>query len=316
MWKCSICETYNKNDASEECECCGHKRNESKQSDNKQRVNETEQYKTTQTINPTRTTGTTGTTGRTRIKKRTILGIVSVVVPVLIVILLSSIHIWRPATCTKPETCAVCGKVRAPATGHKWLCATCTEPQKCLLCGATSHSALGHKWISATCTEPERCRVCGATGNPALGHRWKEATYEEPMTCTRCGQQTGQVKGYVGAIWGSWSEEISIRNHWTYAYELTQAVENCFRMTLEVTVTEYSGYPFGSWYLYARDLNGKWSHIGEFKIEKDTVYETQKISFYFDPAVSFDALTVIPRSDNQYSISYTTIYYDAQRYVD
>jgi hypothetical protein len=175
-----------------------------------------------------------------------------------------------------------------------------------------------HKWTPATCTEPQICSVCGVKGNSTLGHNWSEATYETPKTCTRCGQQVGQVKGYVGDIWGTWSENnIYIRgNQWTHAYELSASIDNCFRISLVMTVTDYSGYPFGSWYLYARDLNGKWSHIGEFNIEKETIYETHRYNFELESPVTFDALTVVQRGSNQYSIGYTINFTDVQQYVD
>ena len=225
------------------------------------------------------------------VKRRPVLLIIASIMAV-VAICFFTIHKWTPATCTEPERCSICGKVRSPATGHRW--------------------------TTATCTEPQICSVCGVKGNAALGHIWTEATYETPKTCTRCGQQVGQVKGYVGDIWGTWSEaNIYIRgNQWTHAYELSASIDNCFRISLVMTVTDYSGYPFGSWYLYARDLNGKWSHIGEFNIEKETIYETHRYDFDLESPVTFDALTVVQRGSNQYSIGYTINFTDVQQYVD
>lgn len=79
---------------------------------------------------------------------------------------------------------------------HKWLAATCTKPETCEICGAVRGEALGHKWKEATCTEPETCTVCKITRRTALGHSWgdwkvkkkhtvKEGGLEE-RTCSRC----------------------------------------------------------------------------------------------------------------------------------
>jgi len=53
-------------------------------------------------------------------------------------------HQWQPATCTKPETCQVCGNTRGEAKGHSWKEATCTEPKTCTVCKVTEGSPLGH----------------------------------------------------------------------------------------------------------------------------------------------------------------------------
>ena len=105
-------------------------------------------------------------------------------------------HKWLAATCTKPETCEICGAVRGEALGHKWKEATCTEPKTCTVCKVTEGEALGHKWKEVTCTEPETCTVCKITRGTALGHSWgdwkvtKKPTVEEggleERTCSRC----------------------------------------------------------------------------------------------------------------------------------
>ena len=236
----------------------------------------------------------------------------------LLVIGFFTIHIWKPATCTEPEKCVFCGKVRAPALGHVWVPATCTEPETCSVCGAVGAAALGHKYQPATCTEPEICSVCGATGAAALGHDWQEATYDAPKTCSRCGASEGRPLGYVGTLSGQWGNTpVTLRDGSRgYAYELDSAAKNCIRLTLGMVVTDYSGHPFGVWYLYARDLNGYWSHIGEFTIPRDlTKGNMMEFTFTFDPAASFDALSIVGRDMNDYNIDYRLAFYDAQMYV-
>ena len=149
-----------------------------------------------------------------------LIGAVSLVLLLLIGFL--TIHTWKPASCTEPETCSICGKTRGDALGHDWIAATCLEPETCSRCGATRGEAhghdwaptsctqpatcricgttegspLGHDWADATCTEPKTCRVCGTTEGSALGHRWKDATCTEPKTCSVCGATEGSALGH------------------------------------------------------------------------------------------------------------------------
>lgn len=113
-------------------------------------------------------------------------------------------HQWQPASCTKPETCQICGNTRGEAKGHSWKEATCTEPKTCTVCKVTEGSPLGHKWKEATCTEPETCTVCKAERGTPLGHSWgewklvkkpttKEGGLEERI-CSRCqGKETREI---------------------------------------------------------------------------------------------------------------------------
>lgn len=140
MWICGFCETENP-DVVSTCVCCGHEKMVAKPTDNTTKHDSNKEN-----------------SGDTPTRKRSFLVIIAAVVGI-IVLCYFTIHNWKPAACTDPETCTICGKVRAPA--------------------------LGHKWSNATCTEPQRCSVCGAIGNAALGHNWIDATYDQPKTCRR-----------------------------------------------------------------------------------------------------------------------------------
>ncbi len=174
-----------------------------------------------------------------------------------------------------------------------------------------------HQWSSATCTEPQKCKTCGEIGSPALGHDWIAATYSKPATCTRCGATSGSPKGYIGALNGKWADDKTyIVSTWSYPLVLNKPVEDCFKLTMKMTITKYSGAPAGNWYLYGRDLNGKWTKIGDFTITKDQLKDTSiVVPFTFDPSVSFDQLTVLRKGTNGYTISYYLEFYDAQQYV-
>lgn len=199
-----------------------------------------------------------------------------------------TIHIWAPAACASPQTCVICGKTRGLAPGHVWR--------------------------EASCTETQICTVCGETGQAALGHDWLEATYDSPEICSRCGLRSGNVKGYVGAISGEWNDEKLYlgENQATHAFELTAPLENCFRLTMELTLTSYRGDPFGKWCLFARTPDGKWFLAAEFELKEDMVDQEQAFSFEFDPAVSLDALSIVMKGNGSYSLSYQLSFSEAQ----
>ena len=95
-------------------------------------------------------------------------------------------------------------------------------------------------------------------------------------------------------------------------YDLYLPVRNCKEMTLSVSFDEWSGYPFDEWYLYVRDLDGNWSHVAMFNME-DTLQpgEAKNFTFSFDPAISFDALSIAHVADGyQFNVSYSIGFFD------
>ena len=54
--------------------------------------------------------------------KKTPRGLIGGIAALLALLLIAffTIHSWKPATCTEPETCRICGKTRGEALGHDW----------------------------------------------------------------------------------------------------------------------------------------------------------------------------------------------------
>ena len=254
-----------------------------------------------------------------------------------------TVHIWTPATCTEAQVCKICGKHQGIPLGHSFSEATCTEPATCTRCGLRSGEALGHDWHAATCTEPATCSRCGATqGEPlghnanaasctepsyctrcgekvsdALGHDWQPATYDAPETCARCGETRGDVKGYIGNLSGSMSSETYVLygNNESHAYVLNTPVHSGLYMCLGIEVTSYSGSPWGTWGVYGRDTNGNWQLLTTFYVSKSVYNNWTEYDLYLDGKTTFDALTIVPQVDADYSISFSFAYLDVQEYI-
>ncbi|MBE6642007.1 MAG: hypothetical protein E7619_10540 [Ruminococcaceae bacterium] len=92
-------------------------------------------------------------------------------------------HQWKPATCTEPQICSLCGLANGEPLAHRYDDATCTKPQTCYLCGHTNGQPAAHDYADATCTEPKTCERCGTKMGMALEH-----TYERTV-CVRCGNK-------------------------------------------------------------------------------------------------------------------------------
>lgn len=235
------------------------------------------------------------------------------IIGVLIVIGLAvfgyfNIHSWKPATCTDPETCSICGKTRGEALGHTWMNATCTEPKTCTVCGETEGEANGHRWIDATCTSSKYCSVCNLHEGSPLGHDWIPATYDTPETCSRCGTTRGDVKGYIdlsniSQTWGDYQVEI---DGWNVSFrKLSSAIRNCNRLQIGYgyLMDPDSSY-YGNWKVYVWTTDNTWRFIGTIRVDASAFHPggtSSDLNIYtleISPAVSFSAITIVPAASS------------------
>lgn len=80
------------------------------------------------------------------------------------------IHDYKPATCTKPAVCKLCGKKGEKTLEHDWQEATCSDLKTCKLCGKKTGSLTDHVFVNGS------CNVCGKK-DPNFGsltsHSWR-----------------------------------------------------------------------------------------------------------------------------------------------
>ena len=240
------------------------------------------------------------------------------VLAVAAVVCYFTVHVWAPATCTSPETCRICGKTQGAALGHDGSEATCVKPSVCSRCGKVLAPPLGHEAPPATCTEPSVCSRCGETVEAALGHDWQEATYDRPETCSRCGETRGEIKGWVGDLYGSMGTETLVLygSGESHPYLLSQPINKVYRLTLYLKLTSVEGKPYGTWGLYGRDLQGKWNLLSTFTVDSSTYNNYVGFPMQLDGIYTIDALSMVPMTDEDYSLSYSFYYEDVQEYVD
>ena len=225
----------------------------------------------------------------------------------------STYHDYKPATCTEPETCSICGKTRGEPLGHSWEAATCTEPETCSRCGATNGEPAEHTWIDATCTEPMTCAVCGTTSGEPLGHDYAAATYDKPKTCKRCGVTTGEVKGYV-----AWDEvtlkasegTVTLQDFNTHYWSLGTTLKKCRRIKVGYTVTSLDqGSLDCQWGFYVRS-DGVWREAGRFSISE--LNKEYVNTFKLSPSMNVDAFLFEPITRRQITWRSSIRFYEAQ----
>ena len=96
---------------------------------------------------------------------------------------------------------------------------------------------------------------------------------------------------------GHWGEIEWIRNGDNNPFYLDETVANVswveFTMTVPVTPR---GYPYGDWYLYTLDKDGKtWGHVAKFALTKEMTQGTPvTIRLTLDQPTTFKAITISP----------------------
>lgn len=129
----------------------------------------------------------------------------------------------------------------------------------------------------------------------------------------------GIITGFndnIGVIPGSFDKEESVLlcGMKTHPFKPFIPVENCLGFTLDITITKYTGYPFGKWLIYTREGDGEWENIAEFEIHEEMVGETETSSFVFDEPVSFDSLALVQKDAVNHSKAFSMRLYDVVCY--
>ena len=114
-----------------------------------------------------------------------------------------------------------------------------------------------------------------------------------------------------GLLSGWWGDREPIRNGNYTPFNLNSKMTNCTDLSMVLTIVDYTGYPFGDWYLYAKDLNDNWNHIGEFRIEKDQADgNSRTYDFHFKQPQSFKALAICVRDKgSEFDLSWDIDFY-------
>ena len=111
---------------------------------------------------------------------------------------------------------------------------------------------------------------------------------------------------------GAWGELEPIHNGRSSPFVLDKEVTGCTDLIMTLNIDEYTGYPFGNWYLYARDKDGNWNALTDFKLDKAMGDgHVEDYVFHFKKPVSFKALALCMKDKGaEYKLDWTVDFFD------
>lgn len=140
-------------------------------------------------------------------------------------------------------------------------------------------------------------------------HNWIPATYTRPEYCSSCGQERGNVKGYLGTLYGEY-EDMAIGNANCNMLALTTPIFGMRRMTLNFEVEMKYGARCENWTCYT--WNGEqWIELGVLTVPGGN--GSGSCTFYGDGTQYIGWLAMVPNVSGSYSYSWSLYLTDVQQ---
>ena len=90
---------------------------------------------------------------------------------------------------------------------------------------------------------------------------------------------------------GDWETPLYGRS--VLPFYLDKPVENCSVISMDLSIVEHTGWPYGLYALFAKGFDGQWTQIDYLNIEKSQEDGTNRTyQFVLDTPISFEALAV------------------------
>jgi len=255
-------------------------------------------------------------------------------------------HDWKDATCTEPKTCTKCGAIEGEALCpfiYRQTGDLLTITDYVLECGgefvipeqidgkvvaAIEERAFSGRNDIVKLTVPEtviaigeyafeNCKNLENVYMPgAADCDFNHTTFYNCSKLTGIDTKSGILTGFndnVGAIVGTFDKEESVKLQGmnTHPFKPIIPVRDCVGFTLDMTIKEYNGDPFGMWIVYAREGSGEWKNIAEYEMHEDKAGQAETFTFRFDEPISFDSLVVVQKGSEYHGTSYSVKFYDA-----
>ena len=139
-------------------------------------------------------------------------------------------------------------------------------------------------------------------------HNWIPATYTTPEYCSSCGQERGNVKGYLGTLYGEY-EDMTIGNANCGMLALSTPIVGMRSMTLNFEVEMNYGARCENWRCYTWD-GTQWKALGVLTVPGGT--GSGSCPFYGDGTQSIGWLALVPSISGNYSYSWGLYLTDVQ----
>ena len=108
-------------------------------------------------------------------------------------------------------------------------------------------------------------------------------------------------------------EEEHISSGVVHPYVFEEELENCRKIKIGVEISNTDGDPFGEFGFWVRS-DGEWKRVGTMDIdEEDKLYIN---TFVIDPALSIDALTIMPTGEFDHDVTWANSFYFYEAQVE
>jgi len=132
----------------------------------------------------------------------------------------------------------------------------------------------------------------------------KEKTEEEQFAMYSWKDSVTELSGHLG-------DYENIENKSIMPFYLDKPVVDCSMIAMDLRMVEYTGWPFGLYGLYAKGIDGTWSLIDHFSIEKDQAESgARTYQFVMQTPMSFVAVApVIVEEGMQFTLTHEDVFY-------
>ena len=132
----------------------------------------------------------------------------------------------------------------------------------------------------------------------------KEKTEEPQFSMFNWRDSVAELSGRLG-------DYETISNKSIMPFYLDKPVVDCSVILMELSMVEYTGWPFGLYGLYAKGIDGTWSLIDHFSIEKEQAESgSRTYQFVMQTPMSFVALApVIVEEGMQFTLTHKDVFY-------
>ena len=208
-------------------------------------------------------------------------------------------------TPTPHASTSVPQSARKSSSSSGWFWLVIASVFFCILLTNRNHSSSNK---SKSSTTESTSYISNSDSQSTHTHNWIPATYTTPEYCSSCGQERGNVKGYLGTLYGEY-EDMTIGNSNCGMLTLSTPIVGMRSMTLNFKVEMNYGARCENWRCYTWD-GTQWKELGVLTVPGGT--GSGSCTFYGDGTEYIGWLALVPTISGNYSYSWGLYLTDVQ----
>ena len=208
-------------------------------------------------------------------------------------------------TPTPHASTSVPQSARKSSSSSGWFWLVIASVFFCIILTNRNHSSSNK---SKSSTTESTSYISNSDSQSSHTHNWIPATYTTPEYCSSCGQERGNVKGYLGTLYGEY-EDMTIGNSNCGMLTLSTPIVGMRSMTLNFEVEMNYGARCENWRCYTWD-GAQWKELGVLTVPGGT--GSGSCTFYGDGTEYIGWLALVPTISGNYSYSWGLYLTDVQ----